>query len=461
MKSVNLKKLIVIIIIIALVAGITLNLTGCDDNRQIIPSDIQFSTPEVLYIGNQGVTQLDISKMLKIESEDVTYSVNNDRATVNGNILTVVSKGKIEITFNQDGKSRKQECEIIDGYNVTTYEELKAATDDKKVVLVQDDIVFVKNTDEDRAGNIMLYDDLYGNGHTFDCSEAVNTANEVMIAPSAENVNIRDIHMFGKKVDKDESLELESLITYGILILWEAEAGVEVSGSLKYSHLENAHKIVGINNADVTIEGCLLQNSSDAIVAIHSVNCGKSNIVMENNVLSNGFVSAILFYSLQNVSCDSKFPTLTIKGFLDIYNWRSTSNVKLIPVTEGSFVANTGNKIIAQEAQKEQYKADFYDYKDEYYVHCAIFIICQPKKGLNGTGLNAPKIYYEDKEITLVEQGEKAPENDLKFERRTFPMPRAATQFIAMVEFIAHYQDAVIEPDDEIPGNIFDKLRDD
>lgn len=461
MKNKTIKRITIVVMAVAMLGTMVLGLSACSSRRQYTLDEIAFTTPDVVTFGNDGVKTLELADVLGLTAENVLTDVVSSApavASVSGTKLTIVANGEFELEYKIDGDKEKQKGLVKDGKNVTTYDELVSAVNDKVDVCVQKDIAFIKNT-TDKKANLELFTDLYGNGHDFDCSTAVVDAGTKMIMPMTTGVDIRDIHMFGKVVGKDDTLELESLITCGEMINWTSNDDSRVSGSVVNCFLENAHKVIVVSNADVEIKGCLIRNSSDATIAVGTTNDGPSNITLENNVVGNGFVAGINFYCVETIDSASKFPKLTIKGRLDNYNWRSTDNIKMIPATEGKFISDAGNSIIASEIKKDSYKPLFYSYKDNYYVHCGIFIICSPNKGLNGTGVNNPTIHYESTELTIVQEGQTAPSNAINYERRKLPMPSAAYKFIAMVEIVGNNQIATVEPDATIPFTIIEDLR--
>lgn len=346
-----------------------------------------------------------------------------------GNKLIVKKAGKVKVTATKaDGATATYDIIATDGVNVFTAADLKKALSAKKVAIMQNDIKL-----PDRNNDI--YNDVYGNAYKIDATADGVGYFDALFSVRTKNVLLQDLNIMGADVGKDE-VEMNAFGGGGILIEFSGDDDGSVSGQLLHCMLENAQRCVFIKKSDVTIKGCLLRNASDACVSIESAPGRGSDVVVENNVISNGTVAGILLWCMNTISNNADYAKLTIKGFLDIYNWKSTDAAQIVPDSED--MADLVNGLIASELKKGKYDNFFYKENGEKYLHCGI-IVTDTKNENNAVQLNNL--------------------NRINFEQRNFPSDLVSA-YLKACKVYGYDKKVNIKPSQKITDNkmIFGEL---
>ena len=384
------------------------------------------------------------------EADDITFTSNDSSiATISGDEITILQEGDLQIEIDNltTGINETKTIFIVDGVNVTNFEELFYAIELKISIVLHNDITLLNPAEVDyeiEASNdddLYLYSNIYGNGFKIYCESLLtktNGHNDAAFTLMADNLIIRDTHFIGLNLTAENTLvELE---VTGTIIKIESDDDFYVTGTLiENCILENAHTLVKIRYTDLTIKGTILRNSSDANLSIRTTNMGTSNVTVENCVMANAVVASILFWCTENIQDEANFVTLNIVGFFDSYNWKNINNARIMPGTEP--LEPIVSPIIQEYMHRPEYQSYYYDYNSEKYIHLAILIISSPpSKG------NIPTINGLD---------------NINYEQRDFPFPNFAKNWIATCDVAGYVQAPNILPDARISDNenLYQELR--
>lgn len=439
------KKIIIIISVIILIgvaSFLMIKFFQKPDLPSVDEENLRVFMDEEYYIGNSynplnPSSTFNIRDILSYEQDVTVKSLNDSYATINGSEITVLNTGilKLEIT---DGKGDKKEREltIVDGVNVTDFRELYLAVALKKTAVIHRDIELVRAKDTDYrqqdylyGNNLHLGADLYGNGHKIWCEKVMDNTFAYAFSACKDNVMVRDAHFIGKRMQANDSLT--SLDKAGIIFRISEEQTERISGTQVLNCIfENAVRHIFVSNTDISVKGTIFRNSSDACLSIETTPRGASHVTIEDCVMSNPLVAAITIWCKDNINDSADFVTLDIKGFLDIYNWKSTDTARIVPNFEKSEYIVT--PIIKTELEKTDYDDLLYHYNGNKYVHLALLVMSTSKTG------NKPTVTGLD---------------SLNYKRRDFPMPSAAKIFITTCEFYGYESNPAIQPDSKLSDN--------
>lgn len=378
-----------------------------------------------------------------------TYSSSNSEiASVEGNVLTVNKIGGFTLQMNANGKNSKFPARVVNGVNVFTFEDLYNAVILKDIPIQQAAIKTYKATSQPnnfakpaKTDQLDIYTSFYGNAYMIDASKSNTEFFAVLFNVKANQVFFYDAYLRGA-VPPTEEVELGYYQVGGTLVSFDSTTDNRVSGGLLHCVLENGHKVFLVNAADVEVKGSIIRNASDACISIQTNNEGTSNITLENNVLMDAAVAGIVMWCMQNDMIPANYVNLTIKGFLDIYNWKDIEKAKLIPDAEGA-LADLFNPQIVNEMKKDKYNDYFYitevDGVKVKYIHSGIIVIA------TGNSKNLPNIKgYEE----------------INFEKRNFPIPSFAEIILKSCDVYGYNKNPNIIPGKKINDNpkIFDEL---
>lgn len=312
-------------------------------------------------------------------TDDVTVvSKNEEIATVKVVDLVIILEIKkagsfeIEITDGQGNKTTET-ITVKEATEVSNFAEFKAAVDAKKDIILRKDIVLEKQ--------IELYSDINGNGHTINGQNVCNDNYVAAIFIKDKDVVIRDTNFTNYIVPEGRPLKLPSLEKKGFIISCDGNAEFKPSLKLINCILENANRCITVTAGKLEVVNTIIRNAGDSTISLQSTNSGKSEIVLEDTILANAVVSCLTNWCTDVVE-EKNFPAITIKGYLDIYNWKETSNARIVPDAEG-VVATAGNNALNSVLKSGDFDAQLYNYKDKKYIHCAMLIICTNMNGKN------------------------------------------------------------------------------
>ncbi|MEG1964447.1 MAG: hypothetical protein RR123_06225 [Clostridia bacterium] len=365
--------------------------------------------------------------------------------SLSGKEITVNGLGDFSLKAGDDTKT----VTVVEGVNVATYEELYSAVTSDDVAVMQTNMEMNDMANAKVMSGLtivstitlMAKNDIYGNGHSLDASAIIKKGGA--IACVSQGVDIRDLHIFGAKFVKDVPLDMnkfeETKQIFSSLISFDTPANEEnYSGSIKHCLIENGHKVVFINAANVEIEGCIIRNASDSLISVQTNNDGEhgARIKLKNNVLLNSVVAGVVMFGWDAVNDDKNYVQVDCEGFLDIYNWKESSSAKIMPRSE-DFSAQVNN-LIKGEFKKAKYKDYLYEEDGKSYAHVGMVVLSTGHLDANKAKINGLK--------------------ELGMEQRAFPMPALGKKIAKTCDVVNFTgNDPKIKPKSKI-GDHLDKL---
>ena len=390
------KTAICIALACACLTAVGASAAGCK-SKAVSPIDL---TPLSVYMANdwylgtttaQGDTVSDTFDLMQVFVTASDFAYSGDNLSIVGTTAVVTGSGQGVLTFRRDGADEALNVYVKDAVNVTTEAQLRKHLANSDSIVLQADIAAQGSDD------ICVKSDIYGNGHRFEAYSIVSKQDSCFYMDGPQ-IRIQDLHVIGKAVDpNDETVKLEDFEGFGALFNLD-DAYYDGHSVLQNCIGENGHKIVVLRGIQITIEGCIFRNAADAIIASETTeNNTGSQITLRNNVLANAVVAGFLFWGVGKAN-ESSQQTLTIEGFLDIYNWKSSENAKLMPGTEAA--AGLVNGLIPGELKKEEYAHYFYKDGGNKYVHFGLVTVWTGDMKCDNTptivGLDAVGIYKKD-----------------------------------------------------------------
>ena len=366
--------------------------------------------------------------------------------------VTLTSDGEISISANSpanfnmsyrnnDGKQAVNVTVVKGGVNVTTHSQLNKAVDEGKPVCIA---VTVMDLDAE-VGTINLQNHLYANGCSINAYAVVegffktksdsrigNTGIKVTPSDIVEQVIIRDLHIYGKAFDVEDSLK--ETTNYGALLDCVGESydsvknpkPIKANVAIYNSVFEKGHKNVHMQNAKVFMEGCIVSTAADSTISMKTVIGGYSVITLKNSVVAESLTGAIVSYCMENVSAamaSESFNQVIIEGFFDIYNWKSVDDLSFVPDTEGISIANIANQVAGSVIKKPSQHADMKVFDgDDQWLHLGVVAI-------STVGL-------ENNTSVTVKDGALA---DMGFQQGAFPIPWPGTEILKYFEIAGYF----------------------
>lgn len=297
---------------------------------------------------------------------------------------------------------------VAGGKNVDSYKNLhkfahtpeakiKAGKLNTPVVICTTNLSMMKNA---KYSTIVLSNDLYGNGVKINASKLVydnlngdyegKSAFQIPYLPGNREVLFRDIQVMGKLAE--ESDHIKTFTNYGQLLSYqgtEHTSDEKARSTTINSIFEKGHKVVHLNNAIVNMEGCIVRQASDTAISIGTFYNAASTLNIKNSVIADSLTGGILMYGYDNdIAASHDGPQtwniVNIEGFLDIYNWKKTSDLAFLPDTEGKQLAAIINPFIASTvAPMESYKTMKVTLGTDQYLHFGIIKIFTARFGKN------------------------------------------------------------------------------
>lgn len=395
------KLLLCMLVATVLVGIVAVAFTGC--SKTISPIDltpVSVFMDQDYYIGTGNT--LDLSAAFPGATG---FAYEGDNATVDGTTMTATAEGEGSLSFTDaNGTAVTKKLYAVDGMNVFTEEEIRAQIAAGKNMVLHADI-------ETTGKESFEMDELsfYGNGHVMIVNSII--VNEGAFVATKKGLHLQDLQVIGKKVVEGDGSKLEDFEEYGALVDISAEdADIKVGDAWGYHPsvvkncvLENGKKLMWLDGVNLTVEGCILRNAADAIIASRTSGKTGSTVTLKNNVLINSVVAGFLFCGWNAAEEDSQ-QTLNIEGFLDIYNWKSTDNAKLMPSNEDfAFIVNG---LVKKEMNKKEYQPYIHKEGGKDYVHIGI------------VRLATDKLKQQTPTINGLENA--------NLEEKNFPIPKAA-----------------------------------
>ena len=169
--------------------------------------------------------------------------------------------------------------------------------------------------------------------------------------------------------------------------------------TLDHCFLENGHRGVYISGADVNMKDSIVRNCADATISVETKAGCKPKLYFKNNIICNAKVAGMLFWGYTGGDA-TNYPEVTIEGYLDIYNWKTTSDAAIMPETESTH--KMVNNMI-KDAINDEANASFAYVEDgEKYIHCAIVIISTGSLSDNvPTFVGLDKIGFKERKLPM------------------------------------------------------------
>lgn len=445
------KKIILALLVICIVATAMIGLVACKKTTtKIIMTNLDVYMENDFYIGTQTKGSNTFDFVTAFEGA-TNFAYDSDELTLSGSKATINAAGEGKLTFTQNGATVEKNLFVVDGENVYTEDELRTALNvDKKNVVIQADIATEKKE------SFMTYGKVYGNGHVIDSTKtSVKGGADVFVAEGPDmSAWIQDLRIIGVKKNEGDEVILEDFAARGALISIVSdkvgESGDYLPSYIKNCILENGHKLISLYGANVTIEGCILRNSSDALIASGTDHRKGSTVTLKNNVLSTSIVCGFLFYGYNGDGGGNKNKpecqqTLNIEGFLDIYNWKSTDGITLMPPNEA--LADLVNSNVQKQITDSKFAAYLKTGSDgNKYVHAGIIILATNKSVVQTPTINGAEA--------------------VGFTTKAFPIPSWAKLFAHTCELLSYDEKQeissyAVQPTDKVENNIemFKELR--
>ncbi|MGN0797854.1 MAG: right-handed parallel beta-helix repeat-containing protein [Christensenellales bacterium] len=451
------KKIAFIAVLVVLFTLLTFTFIGCakeSEPMEIDTENLSVWMDDEYYIGTKtyttGVNTDNKFDLSKVFGNDVNFRLwNNNTASLTGSVITVngVGTAKLDVTDADNNKVTKK-ITFVDGINAYTYPEFIYAVVSKEPVIVHDDFEMIPARDIPNPiitvpehGYIDVQKSIYGNGYAFDAYKIAGygeglPGSSVLDCSRANDIVLQDFKITGRVLEEDETLDLTSLERYGMLICVDGDGDTfRPKVTMKNLIVENSHKNIYLNNCDVTMQGCIVQNASDSTISIETNNEKGTKIVMRNNVIANSMTAGIVLWGWTDAgNSQENYVDLTVEGFLDIYNWKDSKNAKLMPNTEST--AGLVNDLVAKEMDKSKYDSFFYKYNDQKWVQTGMIILAT-------SGLKENKAQFHGLEA-------------IGFEIREFPLPPAAKMFCNTCKVVGYGTDGNkvgVQPDANMSDN--------
>lgn len=439
-KASKKKKIITAVIVVLLVAVLGVGgyfvynmfFAGPSESQVVRVTSIDFKMTEGsrtlaknVYKSGSKTNTFDIAEVLNLESgATVTEKAASSAASISGKNITVKGTGTYDVTITDSKGSKDYTLTIVDGVNVSTQDDLIAAVEAKEVVVMQKDI------DLDKKG-LVLFANVYGNAYLLNATNLYGEGEQywqsIIYVGGDVDITIKDLHVTGYKIPDGEGLALDiALSRHGMLINAYGEG--ETNLTIDHCFIENGHRGVFISGSNVNMKESIVRNCADATISVETKPGCKPKISLKNNIICNAKVAGMLFWGYTGGD-SSNYPEVTIEGYLDIYNWKSTSDAAIMPETEN--MHKSVNNMIKSSIEDEANASFAYMEDGNKYIHCAIVII--------STGSlkdNVPTFTGLDK---------------IGYTQRKLPMPAAAKAIVHNPRIIGYVESpAPIGPKDTI-----------
>ena len=405
------KKIITAVIVVVLVAALAVGgvfvynmfFGGTNDPSSVRVTEIDFKMDEGtrvlaknVYTASSTTNTYNLVEALNLEAgASVAEKESSTIASLSGNNITITGEGEYVITITDSTGTKDCVLTIVDGVNVSTEEELLKAVEEKSVVVMQKDIEL------DDSG-IVLNSNMYGNAFLLDATNLYGSGeqywNSIVYVGGEIDITIKDLHVTGYKITEGEALNLDiNLSRHGMILTAYGEGKTKLT--LDHCFLENGHRGVYISGADVNMKDSIVRNCADATISVETKAGCKPKLYFKNNIICNAKVAGMLFWGYTGGDA-TNYPEVTIEGYLDIYNWKTTSDAAIMPETESTH--KMVNNMI-KDAINDEANASFAYVEDgEKYIHCAIVIISTGSLSDNvPTFVGLDKIGFKERKLPM------------------------------------------------------------
>ncbi len=275
------------------------------------------------YLMNVSLRPSNISKTLLEWSSD-----NEEIATVDQNgLVTFLSTGKVTISVSQivayEGAvvaSDSYTFTIVDGINVSNYEQLKVANGvlttankDKKenysALILHNSIQLGQE-----FPNMTFNFNVYGNGYMLDHSKMPTSDAHFLI--SRNNIVVDNVILRGAKFSEGSELKDAG----DTLRIWA------VKNILLYNTiLENAKRAIKVFASDVKLDGCILRNCLMVGMDVSRSETSPSNVIVKDCIFTSSFCG--IMFGLDQFK-GLKESTVSLEGEVRFYNWATLDQLE-------------------------------------------------------------------------------------------------------------------------------------
>lgn len=407
------KKVLLAILVVAIIGAMCFTAISCEDEQTVVESkELTMLMENNYYVGTEG--SVDLSTALPGSG----YSVTGSNATLSETTLTVNATGDFTLKYNPTDKEAEGiasdgsvtlAMHAVEGVNVSDWAGLVAAVNASKNVVVQNDIA-----SEGKTTVEVIDSTIYGNAKELNVNSIISGTvktrggNGFNVSDGNKAV-FQDIHFTGYKYAEGQAVVLETCEGYGQIInALGTNNSKRTQVTIKHCILENSQKMVYLKGAvDCTVEGTVMRNGADALLAAETCNYDGVDLTVKNSVFANSVVCGIILCGWTEVANENGYCNLTLEGFVDIYNWKSRDTAKLMPATEGFYVPLV-NGLVQSQLGKKEYNSYFCQGSDGMdYVHFGIVILATGNLSENKSTVNGAA------GVGLVQ--------------KTFPLPPAAS----------------------------------
>lgn len=388
------KKVVLALLVVAIIGAMGITAVACGDSTPTIVEceELTMLMEGKYYVGTEGTVDLSVA----LPGSD--YTVSGSNVSLSENVLTVNGAGDFNLTYkptDAEAEGIKEDgtvtlnVSVVEGVNVNSWSGLTNAVNASKNVVLQDNLTADNNNTVE-----VINTTFYGNGKYVLINEIVKGnvdnrgKNGFNIAGNNKAV-FMDMFIYGYKYAEDEQITLEKCEGYGQLInATNDDSSKRPSVTIKHCILENSQKMVYVRGADVVVEGTVMRNGADALLAAETSAVKGATLTVKNSVFANSVVCGIILCGWNAAANDESYCTLNLEGFVDIYNWKSRDTAKLMPATEGWYVGVV-NDLVQSQLGKPEYNGYFTKGSDGMdYVHFGIVILATGSLKANNSKVN-------------------------------------------------------------------------
>ncbi len=384
------KKVVLTILVIAVIATMCFTAVSCKKSKTVVEcEELTMLMEGNYYVGTEGTVDLSVAL------PGSGYTVSGSNATLDGSVLTVKSAGDFNLTYKPEDTEAEgiQEDGTVtltvhasEGVNVSDWAGLVSAIAASKNVMIQNNI-----TSEGKDAVEVINSTIYGNAKEVVVNSIVGGTVKTR-GGNAFNVSngnkavFQDVYFYGKKYNEGEEVILENCEGYGQIVNGiSTDNSKRTQVTIKHCIFENSQKMVYLKGAvDCTVDGTVMRNGADALLAAETCEYDGVNLIVKNSVFANSVVCGIILCGWTEVANEKGYCSLSLEGFVDIYNWKSRDTAKLMPATEGAVLAGMVNGLVQSQLGKEEYNGYFSKGSDgNDYVHFGIVILATGKLSSN------------------------------------------------------------------------------
>ena len=383
------KKIFLILVVAAVIGTMCFTAISCDDETR---TEVESGEIDMVlsgyYVGTEGGG---VDLATAFPGSGYTLAEDCTNATLEGSVITVTAGGDIEVTYVPEGatESKVQVIKGIEGVNVSDWNSFVSAINSSKDPVVQADL-----TSSGSKAVEIKDSTIYGNAYEIVVNSIVkgnvdNRGENGFVVRGNSKAVFIDAHISGYKYKEGEAVILENCEGYGQLIdATNNDNNSRPSVTLNHCVLENSQKMVYVKGADLVVEGTIMRNGADALLAAETGSVKGANVTVKNSVFANSVVCGIILCGWTAASNNDSYCTLNLEGFVDIYNWKSRDTAKLMPATEGWYVGVV-NDLVQGELGKEKYNSYFSKGSDgNDYVHFGIVVLATGDLKANNSKVN-------------------------------------------------------------------------